>query len=286
MKKALITLCCLFAFVLAAQNAAFAAATFTGNYLQFGVDDSGGLINSEVGLKYDPSGSSSFGANDFILPGTPFEFYSVGANGSTLGTAGYDYGNTFGATTSSMTFGALTRYTTTFTAGSLQVTQTIGARPGNDYITFGVSLTNIGDELLTDVAYARGLDPDQDISTAADTFHTTNTIINNNLVEAYGQYSDMRIGIENTGSIASVASISQSWATSPYTLLSGMDDGDGDYAIALAWALGDLAAGETVDLDFKYVLATGSSATPIPGAVWLLGSGLAGLVGLRKKFTA
>lgn len=27
------------------------------------------------------------------------------------------------------------------------------------------------------------------------------------------------------------------------------------------------------------------SATPIPGAVWLLGSGLVGLVGLRRKFT-
>ncbi|MGE4504261.1 MAG: hypothetical protein AB7D51_02860 [Desulfovibrionaceae bacterium] len=28
--------------------------------------------------------------------------------------------------------------------------------------------------------------------------------------------------------------------------------------------------------------ATGTSATPIPGAAWLLGSGLMGLMGLRR----
>lgn len=33
-------------------------------------------------------------------------------------------------------------------------------------------------------------------------------------------------------------------------------------------------------------LTSSSTATPIPGAVWLLGSGLAGLVGFRRKFTA
>jgi hypothetical protein len=35
----------------------------------------------------------------------------------------------------------------------------------------------------------------------------------------------------------------------------------------------------------KYQALVGATPTPIPAAVWLLGSGLVGLVGLRRKFT-
>ena len=38
------------------------------------------------------------------------------------------------------------------------------------------------------------------------------------------------------------------------------------------------------DGDFDYLLDITATYVPIPGAVWLLGSGLIGLVGLRKKF--
>ncbi|QJB55313.1 VPLPA-CTERM sorting domain-containing protein [Pseudodesulfovibrio sp. zrk46] len=43
-----------------------------------------------------------------------------------------------------------------------------------------------------------------------------------------------------------------------------------------------------VDLDYDdfVIVARKTSATPIPGAVWLLGSGLVGLVGLRRRANA
>lgn len=37
-------------------------------------------------------------------------------------------------------------------------------------------------------------------------------------------------------------------------------------------------------VDYDDFILRASAATPIPGAVWLLGSGLVGLIGLRRKF--
>jgi hypothetical protein len=52
------------------------------------------------------------------------------------------------------------------------------------------------------------------------------------------------------------------------------------------WAIEDQDQTKTgrkwLDHDYNDVTATTATATPIPGAVWLLGSGLVGLVGVRR----
>ena len=51
------------------------------------------------------------------------------------------------------------------------------------------------------------------------------------------------------------------------------------------WAIDFLHGGTSIDelIAFDGALVTVNNAVPIPGAVWLLGSGLIGLVGLRRK---
>jgi hypothetical protein len=67
---------------LSAQSA-MADVTVSGDYLKFGVGNNGSLIDFTItGLQFDPTGSGNFaGAPDFLTPGSPFAFYSVGVNG-------------------------------------------------------------------------------------------------------------------------------------------------------------------------------------------------------------
>ena len=41
---------------------------------------------------------------------------------------------------------------------------------------------------------------------------------------------------------------------------------------------------ELDDMDLTGIAMKSMTATPVPGAIWLLGSGFVGLIGLRKKF--
>jgi hypothetical protein len=50
--------------------------------------------------------------------------------------------------------------------------------------------------------------------------------------------------------------------------------------------LSDATGGGTADLDAIAALSTTNSPVPIPGAVWLLSSGLVGLIGIRRKKAA
>lgn len=62
-------------------------------------------------------------------------------------------------------------------------------------------------------------------------------------------------------------------------------DGKGTYAWSTALELPDYRTNEGLTLTTDdFIIRPNGCNVPIPGAVWLLGSGLIGLVGIRKKF--
>ncbi|RMG31152.1 MAG: PEP-CTERM sorting domain-containing protein, partial [Gammaproteobacteria bacterium] len=82
------------------------------------------------------------------------------------------------------------------------------------------------------------------------------------------------------------AGISSTWTTDPADYLAGLNDGDGDYAIGIAFDIGDLGDGEFVDLSYGYALggslSNASGSVPEPSTLLLLGLGALGLGATRR----
>jgi hypothetical protein len=253
--------------------------TLTGQYLNVGVNDSGGLIGNGVGIQFDPTGTGHFaGAPDFITPGTPLEFYSIGINNTNLGSAGYNDGNTFGVTTINTTSGSTV---STLSYGYVGLIQRTYFDQASKSIHFSVDLLNMTGVALNNVVYARGLDPDQNYPTTFSTNNSIGTIGGKAVVTAVGPYNGLTIQIQDvTG--GGVASVSSGWERNPYVLLLGGNAGNGDNTINMAWNLGTLAPYSSREIDFQYNL----SAVPLPPALLLFAPGLLGLIGIRKRFNA
>lgn len=239
------------------QSTKAADVILTGNYLKVGVNDSGSLIDSgfNVGINFDKLGTATFPAYDFLKPGTPFEFYSAAHDGLQA-EGSYDSGsNSFGATTVNTSLvGTLSTRTTGLWDGlSLQQDMSYGTNSG--FIDFTVRLTNTTDGSMSNVVYARGLDPDQDVY-AGGGYETTNTIVSGDLVTGSAPVTDWTIGIYSNSGYAHTPTVRSAW---PYTdaagLLTPRNDGNGDYSINMAWDIGTLAAGETAEITFQYRIA-------------------------------
>jgi len=290
MKKSILTT--FIALALSSSAVMAADAILTGNYLKVGVNDSGGLIDSSfnVGITYDKDGTATFPSYDFLKPGTPFEFGSVGYNNNST-AYGHYYGNTIGGTTTNTSAGTTFSTHTVGSYGSLGITQDLWFSKDGGTIYFDVKLTNLSTDLLSSVVYARGLDPDQDVY-AGGGYVTSNSIVTPDLVTGTAPLTDWTIGIFSDSLYSHTPTIRSYWPyADPYGLLAPHDDGYGDYSINMAWNIGSLAAGATAGITFEYRIAKtkGDVVTPpdhgVPDAASTLGLtlGALGLLGLIRR---
>jgi len=257
-----------------------------GNYLRVGVSNSGGLIDDAftVGIDYDNTGSATWSTWDFLKPGTPWEFYSIGYNG-VWNNAGYLLGNPFGATSTDTSAGSINSARTVGAYGPLAFQQEMAYADGSGWIDFRVTLTNTADFAVTDIVYARGLDPDQDVY-AGGGYDTTNVIVDGNLVTASAPVTDWTIAIFSNSAYPHAPSIDSYWSTDPYYLFNTPpNDGYGDNTINMAWWIGTLGSGESAEITFQYRVAETQEGTIIPEPVTMAGLliGIAGLGGYIRR---
>ncbi|MTV36441.1 FxDxF family PEP-CTERM protein [Duganella radicis] len=257
--------------------------TVTGDYLKFGVGNNGALIDftSFTGLQYDPSGTGNFSNGvDFLTPGTPFAFYSLGVDGSVATASGSS--NTFGSWTGSLALAGTTYVATSGgTYNGLKITQTITFDNTSNIIHTNVVLTNVSGGTLNNVAYGVGFDPDQDANTYG-VYDTQNTILGQGVggaVSALGYNTGFNVTLSSTGGWSANASITQPWETNPYTLATvATGDSYSDSSIALGYNFGNLAKGQQISIGYDFTV----TAVPEPETYAMLIAGL-GLVGFAAR---
>jgi hypothetical protein len=264
-----------------------ASLVLDGSILTVGIDESGGLVNlgTSQGIIYKPGPP-----NDFTYPGTPWEFYSLGVNGvSAVGGVAGSALNPIGVVTvdvsSATNLAAHTdSHSITLGGATIRYDQTVAFDIGSNVIQFKADLFNVGSTTAFNVVYARGLDPDQDVYSGSG-FATNNFFPGPGSVIAIGPLTKLAIRIDaiTAGGVTSIADLG--WVTDPYVLAGGglvggaIAGNPNDYSINIAWLVGDILPGASVELDWTYTI----SRVPEPGILILLGMGLSAVGMLSRR---
>lgn len=277
------------AVLLACSMPAWADITVQGQYLQLGINTGGSLIDfgTMTGLKFDPTGSGNFSSPiDFLSPGIPFAFYSIGVNGNWATAGGGSPSNPFGTATLNLSGAAGSPFVLTMNGSysGLAFQQVISYGQASTAIHSTITFQNVSGTQLNNVVYAAGVDPDQDSHVYGQPW-TQNTILGqgtNASVSATGLHTGYTLSMNNTtGWVATTASITGSWNTNPYGLAGPVvNDGNGDNTINLGYQLGNFAPGQEKTVGFDYAVA----AVPEPETygMMLAGLGMLGLVARRR----
>lgn len=272
--------------------------TLENNWVQAGVSDYGTLGSNgstPPGILYDPTGTGTYGVNDFLTPGTPFEGFYLTS----------DQGGWYGNNDWSSNYGTWVLTQVSQTEGTAEATSTDGSvKTRHEYqliesggivrIAIKTTITNESAAPITNLKFLRTLDPDPDVN-VYDDYDTKNVVVSAARACGTGLSTDQTICIDTAGSPYTFrAGVSEDWSTDPSAYLGGLNDGDGDYAIGLAFDIGTLAAGASAVLEYSYILSETSSGVVPTGSVtavptleaWglgLLSGGMVLLAAVRRR---
>ena len=239
----------------AAGSGSYVVANRWIQYTVNGVGE-GALGNGSTGpgLKFAPAGDFSYGVDDYITPGSPWEAYSFEINGGAWSVGGSNIGG-FGGTTNIWDVSATGKRHFVIKRGSAGtgfVVVEYLSYNDDPMIRMRMSYTNTTGSAVT-VRAMRGIDPDPDVF-AFEEYDSDNSrgfpgrVSATDLVTGLGVNSGKPVSLYIPGSgYTHNTAILASWPTYNITaMLSGQNDGYGDYAITGAWNIGTVAAGATV----------------------------------------
>ncbi|MEG0976714.1 MAG: hypothetical protein RSF42_18620 [Comamonas sp.] len=256
---------------LAAAGAFATPLTLENNWIQVGISDYATLGSNKSatpGILYDPTGTQTYGNNDFLTPGTPHELFTVQYTRDT--TTFSQYNNNVGiGNFSPNTLTQISAAEVTTSGASSQV-DVGNVAIKHDYalntdgtkhqIAITTTVTNNGSTAMTGVKFLRSLDPDPDVNNY-NSYATDNNVISSTQVCATGIQSNQTICLlsNDTAYPDKIAGITPGWTTDPDSFLqdsAGQTQTTGDHSIGLYIALGDIAPGASKTVTYSYLLAS------------------------------
>ena len=295
---------------IAAAIASTAMATplaLTGSYIKVGISDGGTLGsdgNTSPGLLHDPTGTGTFGVNDYITPGSPHDGFSVHSDQAYSVNDNYFAGGAYGSASPTLLTGAAANGYANAASwsgsdGFSTVTNSYYFNNGDQRIIVKTTITALSN--LTNLAFSRSVDPDPDVNTFG-SFVTNNQRGNSlygadDFVAGSGPLTGLTLALVNLNgnTFAHTTQINFSCCGNidPYNVLAhtGGDAGllsVGDHGLNLAYSLGTLNAGDSVTLTYAYavgdkVASTGGSGTPEPATWGLMLVGFGGVGAMMRR---
>ena len=237
--------------------------TISNSWIQAGVSDYGTLgSNSSTppGILYDSTGTQTFDpTTDYLTPGTPWQMFAVASTETGLQINNND-GTQSIATVSGPTDTSTASASSASWTGQYQDYYHITNNYSIDKTIKGIAVetTITADQDLNEVKFLTALDPDPDALNHG-VYDTNNgrgsdKFTENDWVFSEGAVTGLPIGIYSSSSYLHNTGVSGSWSSDPDFYLSGQMDGNGDYTIGMAFYIGQLLAGSSAVLDYKYLV--------------------------------
>lgn len=280
--------------------------TLTGDFIKTAVNDVGTLGSggsTSPGLLFDKTGTGAFGVNDYLTPGSPYDYFGVrSAETGLKGNSNSGFSaitQTSGPTDSSSGTVNSASWAGEY-AGFFKLVNTYTFSDGGQRIDVNTTITALTN--LTGLQFARSIDPDPDVNTFG-SFDTQNSLGDSSKglaatdwAYSLGLSTGLPLGLFTNSAIKHNAGIVADWggsnsaAADPTKILAGINNGDGDYALALAFDIGSLMADSSISFDYSYVMGLSKdtvdippSGVPLPSAAWLFGSAIAAFAGFGRR---
>ena len=269
-----------------AVPASASAVILTGDYLQVSLNEAGafgqgggtGSGGISPAFVHDPTGTGTFDlSTDYISPGSPHDGFSLVSDQFSFTSNDNQGPFGFGSTDlpALLTGAAARGYANAAEwvgglPGVLTISNSYFFNPGDERVLIETSITALTD--LTNLAFARSVDPDSGTSTSTNqrgnaTFGISDFVGS----ESASNGRTLALLNINNGGFTNTTQINASCCTNinPYTVLdhTGNDMGlssTGDHGLNLAYFIGSLGTGSTATFQYAYAAGEGLDDIEVP----------------------